>query len=42
MAPINTELLFAVMDRLAQLEHRFVVVGGSIIGLLVDYPELSV
>lgn len=40
MPPVNTELLFAVLDRLQELPHRFVLLGGSIVGLLVDHPEL--
>jgi len=40
MPPVNTELLFAVLDRLDKLPHRFVLLGGAIVGLLVDHPEL--
>lgn len=40
MPPVNTELLFAVLDRLDGIPHRFVLLGGSIVGLLVDHPEL--
>lgn len=40
MLAINTEQLFPVLDRLDQLEQRFIIVGGSIVGLLVDQPEL--
>lgn len=40
MPPINTELLFTVLDQLEGLPHRFVLLGGSIVGLLVDSPEL--
>ena len=40
MPPVNTELLFSVLDRLEQLDQRFIIVGGAIVGLLVDQPEL--
>jgi hypothetical protein len=40
MPPVNTDLLFKVLDRLEDLPHRFVLLGGSIVGLLVDHPEL--
>jgi len=37
---VNTELLFSVLDKLDQLDQRFIIVGGAIVGLLVDHPEL--
>jgi hypothetical protein len=40
MSAINTEQLFAVLDYLDLLEQRFIIVGGAIVGLLVDHPEL--
>jgi hypothetical protein len=40
MPPVNTELLFTVLDCLEELPHRFVLLGGAIVGLLVDRPEL--
>ena len=40
MAAINTELVVNVLDALAPLEHRFIIIGGAIVGLLVDQPEL--
>jgi hypothetical protein len=40
VAAINTEQLFSVLDHLDQLEQRFIIVGGAIVGLLVDHPEL--
>jgi len=40
MPPVDTELLFAVMDRLECLPHRFVLLGGAVVGLLVDHPEM--
>ena len=40
MPAINTEQLFSVLDHLDQLEQRFIIVGGAIVGLLVDHPEL--
>lgn len=40
MPAVNTELLFSVLDRLEQLDQRFIIVGGAIVGLLVDQPEL--
>lgn len=40
MPAINTEQLFSVLDHLEQLEQRFIIVGGAIVGLLVDHPEL--
>jgi hypothetical protein len=38
--PVNTELLFSVLDRLEPLDQHFIIVGGAIVGLLVDDPEL--
>ena len=40
MPAVNTELLFSVLDHLEQLDQRFIIVGGAIVGLLVDQPEL--
>ena len=40
MPPVNTDLLFEVMDKLEELPRRFVLLGGAIVGLLVDHPEL--
>lgn len=40
MPAVNTELLFSVLDQIEQLNQRFIIVGGSIVGLLVDHPEL--
>lgn len=40
MPAVNTELLFSVLDRLEQLDQPFIIVGGAIVGLLVDHPEL--
>ena len=40
MPAINTEQLFPVLDHLEKLDQRFIIVGGAIVGLLVDHPEL--
>lgn len=40
MPAVNTEQLFSVLDHLSQLDQRFIIVGGAIVGLLVDHPEL--
>lgn len=40
MPAVNTELLFSVLDRLEQLDQPFIIVGGAIVGLLVDNPEV--
>lgn len=40
MPAFNTEQLYPVLDRLEQLDQPFIIVGGAIVGLLVDHPEL--
>lgn len=41
MFGLNVGALRAVADRLDVLEVRYAFVGGSIINLLIDYPELT-
>jgi len=41
MRPVDTDDLIRVAKRLDRLEEKFVFLGGSIVGFLLDHPRLT-